>query len=98
MIRRVDDLARLTDDVLARAKVPDLQTDMATWMPLPAPASASDFRRAETLVGCTLSPAITHIYSAVANGGFGPGYGLVGRLRTSCVAGDGHWLPTAWPD
>jgi len=78
MIRRVDDLARLTDDVLARAKVPDLQTDMATWMPLPAPASASDFRRAETLVGCTLSPAITHIYSAVANGGFGPGYGLVG--------------------
>jgi hypothetical protein len=30
------------------------------------------------LIGCSLPPAITHIYSAVANGGFGPGYGLVG--------------------
>jgi len=78
MIRRVDDLARLTDDVRARAKVPDLQTDMARWMPLPAPASISELCRAETLIGCSLPPAITHIYSAVANGGFGPGYGLVG--------------------
>jgi hypothetical protein len=78
MIRRVDDLARLADDLLARAKIPEFQTDMAPWMPLPAPASVSDFRRAETLIGCTLPPAIMHIYSVVGNGGFGPGYGLVG--------------------
>jgi hypothetical protein len=78
MIRRVDDLAGLTEALLARAKIPELQTDMAVWMLLPAPASVSDFRRAEALLGCTLPPAIAHIYSAVANGGFGPGYGLVG--------------------
>jgi hypothetical protein len=78
MIRRVDDLGQLTDAVLARAKIPEFQTDMASWIPLPAPASVSDFRRAETLIGCTLPPAITHIYLAIANGGFGPGYGLVG--------------------
>jgi hypothetical protein len=78
MIRRVDDLARLTRDVRARAEDAEHQTDMASWVPLPPPAGVSDLRRAEVLIGCALPPVIVHIYSAVANGGFGPGYGLVG--------------------
>ena len=51
---------------------------MASWRSLLPPASASNLQRAEALIGCSLPETIVHIYSAVANGGFGPGYGLVG--------------------
>jgi hypothetical protein len=47
-------------------------------MPLTPPASLGDLHRAEALIGCPLPPAIAAVYSGVANGGFGPGYGLVG--------------------
>lgn len=72
------DLARLIDDLRTRIADPGRQTDMDPWEPLPPPASSDDFRRAESVIGCPLPQVIVHVYSTVANGGFGPGYGLVG--------------------
>jgi hypothetical protein len=83
----VDDYARLIDDLRGRAEDPARQTDMGRRMALPAPASAGDLRRAEEVIGCALPPVIVRVYSAIANGGFGPGYGLVGMgSGTACFA------------
>lgn len=45
-----------------------------------APASDAELGEAERLLGFPLPPALRGIYSGVANGGFGPGYGFVGVL------------------
>jgi hypothetical protein len=90
--RCVDDLAGLAADLRARAGDPERQTDMASWMPLPPPASVSDLQRAEAYIGFPLPPAIVHVYSAVANGGFGPGYGLVGIGGGRTGFADSHGL------
>jgi hypothetical protein len=42
------------------------------------PASAHDIQIAEDVVGLPLPPLLVRIYLTLANGGFGPGYGLIG--------------------
>jgi hypothetical protein len=44
---------------------------------LPAPAQASALERAESDLGFALPPALRRVYSEVADGGFGPGPGLM---------------------
>src|SRR5262245_61548203 len=41
-----------------------------------APASAEQAAQTERVLGCRLPTALTAVYLQVANGGFGPGYGL----------------------
>ena len=42
------------------------------------PATAEQIARTETLLGFALPPLLRDLYREVANGGFGPGYGLIG--------------------
>lgn len=42
------------------------------------PASADDIVATEQALGFTIPPLLVRIYREVGNGGFGPGYGLIG--------------------
>ncbi|MPZ40899.1 MAG: hypothetical protein GEU95_23170 [Rhizobiales bacterium] len=42
------------------------------------PASAEQVAQTETLLGFALPPLLRDLYMQVANGGFGPGFGLIG--------------------
>jgi hypothetical protein len=52
--------------------------------PLPAPASLADVEAAEAALGCRLPTLLRRVLAEVADGGFGPGYGLLG-------VGPGGW-------
>ncbi len=43
-----------------------------------APATQSSLEMAERDLGFPLPPLLAQVYTSVANGGFGPGYGLIG--------------------
>ncbi|GAA3374200.1 SMI1/KNR4 family protein [Streptomyces sannanensis] len=43
---------------------------------LPAPASAEDVARAEAALGFALPPLLAGLYTRIADGGYGPEYGL----------------------
>lgn len=45
------------------------------------PASIEEVESAERKMGVTLPPLLKSIYTQVANGGFGPGYGLLGVAK-----------------
>jgi hypothetical protein len=47
----------------------------------PPPATPQDLDRVEAALGFGLPPALRRVYGEVANGGFGPGYGLVSIER-----------------
>ncbi|HEX6711758.1 MAG TPA: SMI1/KNR4 family protein [Thermoleophilaceae bacterium] len=77
----------LTDETLQSlaARAQSLQTDMG-WegferppQPRP-PVTASALEDAEARLGFRLPPPVRQLYSKVANGGFGPGYGLIGLI------------------
>ena len=74
----MDELVQLLEAIRARASDPERQSDMAPWSPLPAPATAGELAAAESRLGFPVPPVIRRVYADVANGGFGPGYGLVG--------------------
>lgn len=52
------------------------------------PATAEQIRSTEQALGFALPPVLKAIYSQVANGGFGPGHGLIGAVEGFCEAGD----------
>jgi SMI1 / KNR4 family (SUKH-1) len=77
------DLARLLrqgpdDDIVARAD--ELRRSMETPAdrPLPLPATAEQLATAERRLGFALPPLQRRFYLEVANGGFGPGPGILG--------------------
>lgn len=85
------DLARLLEDPLHPPA--DLQEKAASFgermqqpaeQPLPAPAAEADVLAAEAAIGAPLPPLLRRLYTEVADGGFGPGYGLLG-------VGPGGW-------
>ncbi|MFD8970608.1 SMI1/KNR4 family protein [Streptomyces sp. NPDC059568] len=45
--------------------------------PLPAPATPEALARAEAALGFSLPPLLAGLYLRIADGGFGPGYGLL---------------------
>ncbi len=47
-------------------------------MPLPEPATAAALGAAEAQLGVVLPPLLRRLYLEVANGGFGPGSGIIG--------------------
>jgi hypothetical protein len=46
--------------------------------PLPPPASWEAVHKAEDRLGFRLPPLLCRLWAEIANGGFGPGYGLLG--------------------
>src|SRR3954469_1135410 len=70
----------LFDAIRARIAEPSSRIDMRT-MPTPPiypPATSESLMETEARLGFRLPPLLRRLYSSVANGGFGPGAGLVG--------------------
>jgi hypothetical protein len=53
-----------------------------------APATEEQLLATEQALGFALPPLLRTLYTQLANGGFGPGYGLIGALGGFCEAGD----------
>lgn len=71
---RAEDAGIRTDMALARAA----RTDTTAGQLLPGRASEAELAQAEFLLGFPLPQPVRLVYALVANGGFGPGYGLSG--------------------
>jgi hypothetical protein len=70
---------------------------------LPSPASAADVEAAEASLGVRLPAALRRIYTEVANGGFGPGEGLLPLPRIAAQyrelrTGDQMPRGRSWPE
>ncbi|MFE2880839.1 SMI1/KNR4 family protein [Streptomyces roseus] len=64
--------------------------------PLPAPADLDAVRRAESVLGFALPPLLAGLHTRIADGGFGPEYGLLPleaavRQYTAMRASDWGW-------
>jgi SMI1 / KNR4 family (SUKH-1) len=69
----------LIAELQQRAKAGVLATSMdPERCRLYSPATADQVARTEALLGFALPPLLRDLYMLVANGGFGPGYGLLG--------------------
>jgi hypothetical protein len=55
--------------------------EMAASQDLPPPASPQEVDELETATGLRLPPFLRQAYLSIANGGFGPGYGLLPLTR-----------------
>lgn len=62
--------------------------------PLPAPLDSAGPRRAEARLGFALPPLLAALYTRVADGGFGPEYGLLPLERA--VAEYASMRGSAW--
>jgi hypothetical protein len=91
----------LDGDLLAKADWVEAAMSTPAPVDLPAPADAAALGRAESELGFPLPPSLRRIYTEVANGGFGPGPGLLSieqavahyrELGASAPVGQ------AWPD
>lgn len=70
----------LIESAKVRASDPKTRADHPKSVPpiLPAPATVEVIARAEEELGFRLPELVARLYCEVANGGFGPGYGLIG--------------------
>lgn len=101
------DLARLQDPARApevTAKVERMMTGMTPPppAPLPGPADEATVARAEAVVG-PLPPLLRRVYREIADGGFGPGYGLLPLATVATTYRSLRDTPpgppgAAWPD
>lgn len=66
---RTSDMAARLNDTMAK-----LQSPKAA--PLPPPATAAALERAERAIGQAFPPLLRRAYLEIADGGFGPGFGL----------------------
>ncbi len=55
------------------------------------PATEEQLQATEAALGLPLPPLLRTIYAEVANGGFGPGYGITGAKGGFSVNGDGRY-------
>jgi hypothetical protein len=65
-------------DLVARADQLAAQMQQPADQPLPAPACPHQLADAEAALGTRLPTLLHRLFLEVANGGFGPGYGLLG--------------------
>jgi hypothetical protein len=102
---RALDLSRsgsVDPDVLPKAE--EFSTGMSTPVDvvLPKPAALQDLERLEASLGVAFPAQLRRVYLEVANGGFGPGHGLLAVDRVAAeykhlrewILGTGH----PWPD
>ena len=76
----MDDLiAQLSRRAAAPATAADMHDGPAPAAPYP-PADAAECAAAEARLRFPLPASVRRVYTAVANGGFGPGYGLIGLI------------------
>jgi hypothetical protein len=68
----------LIRQIQKRASQSTTQTDLPNPRALPKIATATDLESTETQLGFALPAFLKRLYLEVANGGFGPGYGLIG--------------------
>ncbi|MFJ8440451.1 SMI1/KNR4 family protein [Kitasatospora griseola] len=74
----------------------DLVRRLATWAAgsapgaLAPPAAAAMLERAERIFGLPLQPLLRRLYGEVADGGFGPGYGLAPLFHAGFGAVNGY--------
>jgi hypothetical protein len=70
----------LIDDIAARVRSGRHVIDIDRWgtPEVYPPVSAAKVAAAEARLGFALPPLLRDIYMQVGNGGFGPGYGLIG--------------------
>ena len=73
-------LLRQGPDAEITARADSIERSMTTpaEIPLPAPASEAQLAAAERRLGFDLPPLQRRLYGEVANGGFGPGSGILG--------------------
>jgi hypothetical protein len=84
MLDRAVDASRAGQvDPEVAAKADEFAAAMSTPVAaeLPPPATPEELERAEASLGFALHPTLRRVYGEVANGGFGPGYGLVSIER-----------------
>jgi hypothetical protein len=77
------DLGRLLrqgpdDELTARANEIERSMSTPAERPLPPPATRDQLDAAERRIGFVLPPLLRRLYAEVANGGFGPGPGILG--------------------
>jgi hypothetical protein len=96
--------AGLPPDPQTLGRAEQLERDMTT--PAPAPrlgqATESDVRAAEEALSLTFPPLLARVYVEVADGGFGPGVGLLpleGVVRAARELRSGDLMPRnrSWP-
>jgi hypothetical protein len=71
-------MPNLIERIQLRASNPATQTDMPNPRALPRIALAEELEMTETQLGFALPAFLKRLYLEIANGGFGPGYGLIG--------------------
>lgn len=76
-----------------RIGVPSLQSQPLP--PLPPPATSTILAATEARLGFTLPPLLARVYTEVADGGFGPGYGLLSLVDAES---DGRSLSSVYLD
>lgn len=71
---------QLIEAIRKRAENSSKRTDMAErWCPkLGTPAKPDVVLEAQHAMGCDMYPLHRRLFEEIANGGFGPGYGLIG--------------------
>jgi hypothetical protein len=71
---------QLIDRIRHQLSIEQNNPDLPSYrrIPLPAVASEEALLVTEHLIGFSLPPLLRRIYTEIANGGFGPGYGLIG--------------------
>jgi hypothetical protein len=79
----VQDLGRLLrqgpdDELTARAEEIERSMTTPAERPLPGPASEEQLNSAERRLGFALPPLLRRMYAEIANGGVGPGPGILG--------------------
>ena len=77
----MEDLPPMTEILLLlrkRIAVHSIDLMPAGALRLASPTSLDVVRKAEATLGFNLPPLLIQVYTEVANGGFGPGYGLLG--------------------
>lgn len=82
----------LPSRIRSRALDPAIRTDMAGVSPgdLPDFATVEQVTDTERRLGCRLPPLLAELYRTIGNGGWGPGYGLMGIVGgLEGEAGDG---------
>ena len=84
---------QLIEAIRERAARPELRNDFAHLFTaeLSAPATTAAVDEAERAIGYALHPFHRRLLTEVGNGGFGPGYGLIG-LPGGAPGVDGHFL------
>jgi SMI1 / KNR4 family (SUKH-1) len=70
----------ILDEIARRRRAGTLRASMETRpnAKLYPPVDAAQISAAETALGFSLPPLLRDIYLTIGNGGFGPGYGLIG--------------------